>query len=152
QGLARLQASDAALAIVPLPFFLKHADDLKLEVRLMVDRNHGATERWSLAAAKDHVTSPSSLAGWEITGQPGYAPGFVRGPILASWGPLPPSAHITFSTAPLPRLRRALGGEKVAVLLDDQSATALRSQPTARGIEIVTTSHPLPATVVATVG
>ncbi len=151
-GLARLAAPDAALALVPLPFFLKHAAALNLEPRLEVATTTGSTETWSLAAKRGLLTSPDGLAGWEVTGPAGYAPGFVRGPALGAWGALPGTARITFSPAVLSPLRRAASGEKLAVLLDGAQSAALASLPFAADLEIIARSQPLPATLLCTIG
>lgn len=151
-GLARLASSDAALALVPLPFYLKHAAELDLEPRLQIATSAGPTETWNLAAKRGVVKSPEALAGWELTGSPGYAPAFVRGPVLGAWGPLPATARITFASAVLTPLRRSASGEKIAVILDDAQSAALPSLPFAPDLEIVARSRPLPATLLCTVG
>jgi hypothetical protein len=151
-GVDRLKQDDAVAALVPLPFFLKHAAALKLAPRLMVEREGGATERWSLVTSRGRVPSPASLAGWTIVGQAGYAPAFVRGPVLGEWGRVPDSATISFSAGVLPALRRALAGEQVAVLLDGKGAAALPSLPGADSLEVVFASPALPASVFALAG
>jgi hypothetical protein len=151
-GLAAMAKPGVAFALVPLPFFLKHGPDLRLEARLAVTRDSGTSEIWSLAAKKGRVTSPASLAGWEVTGSPGYAPAFVRGPALRSWGPLPETARVSFAAAPLAALRRAAAGEPTAVLLDAAQALALSSLPFAADLEIVARSAPLPGTLLCVVG
>ncbi len=151
-GVDRLKQEDAVAALVPLPFYLKHAAALKLSPRLMVEREGGTMERWSLVAARGRVSSATSLAGWTIVGQPGYAPAFVRGPVLGEWGRVPDSATISFSAAVLPALRRALAGEQVAVLLDAKGTASLPSLPGADALEVAFTSRPLPASVFALVG
>src|SRR5436309_474816 len=95
-GLKRLGEADAVIALVSLPFFLQHEADLRLAARLQVVQESGAAEIWSLAARRGRVASSAALDGWEITGGAGYAPQFVRGPVLGAWGPLPASARVTF--------------------------------------------------------
>lgn len=151
-GLARLAQDDAALALVPLPFYLQQAQTLKLAPRLQVVRASGASETWSLVAKKGMVKSAASLAGWEISGSPGYAPAFVRGPVLGAWGTLPPSAVVKFTPAILSALRRAAAGERVAVLLDSAQSAALASLPFAAELETVHRSKPLPGTLLCSVG
>jgi hypothetical protein len=82
----------------------------------------------------------------------GYAPRFVRGPALGSWGTLPADVRITFSTAVLTGLRRASAGNKVALLLDRTQAAALPTLPFAAKLQVVTRSAPLPVAVLCTVG
>lgn len=151
-GLARLAQDDAALALVPLPYYLQHAQALKLVPRLQVVRASGASETWSLVAKKGAVRSAASLAGWEVAGSPAYAPAFVRGPVLGAWGALPPSATLKFTPAILSALRRAAAGENVAVLLDAAQSTALASLPFAAELETVYRSKPLPGTLLCSVG
>jgi len=151
-GLARLAQDDAALALVPLPFYLQHAQALKLVPRLQVVRASGASETWSLVAKKGAVRSAASLAGWEISGSPGYAPAFVRGPVLGAWGALPPSATLKFAPAILSALRRAAAGENVAVLVDSAQSSALASLPFAADLETVHRAKPLPGTLLCSVG
>ena len=151
-GVARLRRPDAALALVSLPFFLRHEKALRLEARLEPVQQGGApSERWSLVAKKGAVSSPSSLAGGTILSSAGYAPEFVRGAALGAWGKLPPSVHIVQSTAVLSALRRAASRERVAVLLDGGQSAALATLPFAGELEVVTQSPPLPAGILATV-
>jgi ABC-type phosphate/phosphonate transport system substrate-binding protein len=152
-GLARLRAPDAAVAMVSLPFFLKHEQALGLRAELQpVLQGDVASERWSLVAKKGRVTAPAALEGFTILSTAGYAPAFVRGPALGGWGRLPASVKIVQSTAVLSALRRAAAGEDVAVLLDGAQTAALASLPFAGDVEVVARSPALPPGVVATVG
>ncbi len=153
EGVARLEAPDAAVALVPLPFYAKYAGKLSLHARLAVIRQgaQGPLETWTLVAGKGRVTSPAALAGFTVASIAGYSPGFVRG-ALAGWGRLPAEARIVFSTQVLSTLRRAAAGEAVAVLLDGEQAAALPTLPFAGQLEVVARSAPLPGAVVATVG
>lgn len=151
-GLERLAASDAALALVPLPFWLEHRQALKLEPHLQaIEQNGQAAESWSLVAASGAVTGPASLAGFELVSSAGYSPRFVRGPALGSWGDLPSTVTITFSSAVLTGLRRASSGNKVALLLDRSQAAALPTLPFASKLQIVARSEPLPVSVLSVV-
>lgn len=152
-GLNRLAASDAALALVPLPFWLKHHAALGLEPQLQAIQEGGdAAESWSLVAPAGAGTSPAGLAGFELISLAGYAPRFIRGPVLGSWGELPPDVTITFSGAVLTGLRRAASGSKVALLLDREQAAALPTLPFASKLQVVMRSVPLPVSVLCTVG
>jgi len=151
-GMARLGRPDAGLALVPLPFYLRHAHDLSLSPKLQVVQEKGSTQVWSLVAKKGSIASPAALAGWEITGVPGYAPAFVSAVALGGWGALPQSAKITFTPRPLSALRQAAAGEKVAVLLDGEQTDALGSLPFAGDLEVVARSKPLPGTILCSVG
>ncbi len=151
-GIARLRESDAALALVPLPFLLQYGGDHALRPRLRVVEESGSDEIWSLVAKRGQVSSSASLAGWEVTGMPGYSPGFVRGPVLGRWGALPAEARISFTSRPLSALRRAAAGEKIAVVLNHEQSAALPSLPFAAELEIVARSAPLPGTILCTVG
>ena len=151
-GLARLRAPDASVALVSLPFFLKHERALALRAELQpVPQGGAATERWSLVAKKGRVASPAALDGFTIPSIAGFAPAFVRGPVLGGWGKLPATARITQSTAVLSALRRAAAGEPVAVLLDGPQGAALSTLPFASELEVVARSPELPAGVVATI-
>lgn len=151
-GISRLRAPDAAIALVSLPFFLKHEKALSLRPELEpVVQGGTATERWSLAARKGRVATPAALEGFTILSSAGFAPAFVRGPALGGWGELPATVRITQSSAVLSALRRAAAGEPVAVLLDAAQAAALPTLPFASELEIVARSPELPAGVVAAV-
>lgn len=152
-GLARLSKPDAAVALVTLPFWVKHGAALGLDPRLEVVTQgaKGPTEEWSLVAKKGRVTSAASLAGFTIASSAGYAPGFVRG-VLAGFGALPASARIVDSTQVLSWLRKAATGADAAVLLDGQQAAAIASLPFASDLEVVARSAQLPVAFVATVG
>jgi hypothetical protein len=151
-GVKRLAEPDAAFALVSLPFFLQHEADLGLAPKLQAVQESGGMETWSLAARRGRVPSAMALDGWEITGGAGYAPEFVRGPVLGGWGSLPASTRITFAPAVLSGLRRAASGEPVAVLLDVSQAKALSSLPFAADLEIVARSAAMPGTLLCTVG
>ena len=149
-GIARLRAPDAAIAMVSLPFFLKHEKALALRAELAaVQQGAAPTERWSLVAKKGRVASPAALDGFTILSSAGFAPGFVRGPALGGWGKLPASVRIVQSSAVLSALRRAAAGEPVAVLLDAAQTAALPSLPVAAALEALARSPELPAGVVA---
>jgi hypothetical protein len=152
-GLERLARLDATLALVPLPFWLQHQAALQLKPILQAVQQGGeAAEPWRLVAAKGAVSSPASLAGYEIVSLAGYVPRFVRGPALGAWGELPLDVRITFSGAVLTGLRRASAGNKVVVLLDRAQAAALPTLPFAAKLEIVTSSGALPVSVLCAVG
>src|SRR5512141_268141 len=151
-GVARLRAPDAAIALVSLPFFLKHEKALVLRAQLApVLQGGGATERWALVARKGKVASPAALDGFTILSSAGFAPAFVRGTVLGGWGKLPASVKSETSSAVLSALRRAAAGEPVAVLLDGTQEAALASLPFAADLEVVARSPALPAGVVAVV-
>jgi hypothetical protein len=150
-GLARLAQDDAALALVPLPFYLKHGPSLGLAPRLEVVRESGATESFSLVARSGAIPSVAALEGFEVVGAPCYAPAFVRGPVLGPWGALPSSTTVRFSPSILSALRRAAAGERIAALLDAAQSTALASLPLAAKLETVYRAKPLPGTLLCTV-
>src|SRR5512141_181508 len=97
-GVARLRAPDAAIALVSLPFFLKHEKALALKAQLSpVLQGGAATERWALVAKKGKASSPAALDGFTILSSAGFAPAFVRGAALGGWGKLPASVRVEFS-------------------------------------------------------
>ncbi|BDG02231.1 substrate-binding domain-containing protein [Anaeromyxobacter oryzae] len=152
-GVARLAEKDAAVALVPLPFLVKHGAALRLEPRLAVV-TQGAREPvevWSLVAKRGRVATPPALAGFTVTSTAGYAPAFVRA-ALAGWGRLPDDVRIVESSQVLSALRKAASGEPIAVLLDGTQAAALPSLPFANDLEVIARSAPLPSGVVVTVG
>lgn len=152
-GVERLVDPNTTLALVPVPFLLKHEEALGLRpIAQVVQENASATQVWSLVAAKGRVSAPADLEGWELSGIPAYAPSFIRGPALGQWGRLPSSTTIVFSRRMLRTLRRVSAGDDVAVVLDSAQAAALAALPNAGELEIVTTSPPLPAVVLVTVG
>jgi hypothetical protein len=151
-GVERLSRRDAALALVPLPFWLKHRGALKLEPALQAVQQGGEpAESWSLVTTKGAVTGPASLTGFEIISLSGYDTRFVRGPALGSWGELPRGVTISFSGAVLTGLRRASTGSHVALLLDREQTAALPTLPFAAKLEIVARSAPLPVSVLCIV-
>lgn len=152
-GVDRLGAPDAAVALTALPFWLKHRATLKLAPHLQaVEEGGAAAEAWTLVAPAGGVTGPSSLAAFELVTAAGYAPGFVRGPVLGPWGDLPRDVRIVSSNNVLSAMRRASQGQKVAVLLDRASAAAMPTLPFAAKLQVVTTSAPLPVAVLSVVG
>ena len=152
-GLERLATGAADLALVPLPFFLKHGEELGFEPLLQAAQESGSSlETWSLVAPAGRVGSPAALDGWELIAIPAYAPGFVRGPVLGSWGELPAGLNLTFSRRVLAGVRRALAGEEVAVLLDGAQTAALAALPGGETLEIVAESPPVLAALLVAVG
>jgi hypothetical protein len=152
-GVERLARPDSGLLFAPLPFYLAHEAPLRLVARAQAVMEGGRpTEEYALVAGKGKLSGPAALSGWEILGTVGYSPRFVRGPVLGSWGELPPTTKIVFSGAVLSALRRSVAGEKVAVLLDRSQAAGLASLPFGGELEVVARSGPLPAFIVATVG
>src|SRR5262245_13494045 len=107
-GVTRLKENPSSLALVPLPFFLAHARELKLSPRTQaVPKGGAATETWILVAKKGRVTSPAALAGWQIAGLPAYAPDFVRRVAFPSWGEIPASVAFVPTGQVLSAMRKA---------------------------------------------
>lgn len=150
-GLEALSAESAGLALVPLPFYLEHREQLALEPLVSVAQAAGATETWSLVAKRGAVSGPAALAGWELAGMPGYSSRFVRRVALAEWGELPADVRIRFDPRVLSVLRKAARGEKIAAILDRAQTEALASLPYASDLEVVVRSHPLIGTVLCRV-
>ncbi len=152
-GVARLRQPDAGFALVPLPFYLVHRQDLELTARLQIVTNTGAaTEVWSLVGAKGRLRAPADLAGWQLLTLASYAPRFVGGVALAQWGAPPANVRLLPATSVLSGLRRAAATENVALLLDSAQAQGLPSLPFAQQLEVVTASAPLPGSLLCSVG
>lgn len=151
EGQARLREGDAVLALVTTPFFHKYRKEARLEPKLQVAGEKGKNETWSLVARRGAIGSAGALAGFEVTGIPGFAPDFVRGPVLGDWGALPDSTRITFTSRVASAMIRAASGEKAAVLLDAEQAAALGGSPRGADLEIVHTSRPLPGSLLCTI-
>jgi hypothetical protein len=150
-GIDRLSADDAAVALVPLPLYLKYRDALQLKPILQVVHTSGKPETWTLVAYKGAVSRPEDLEGWELAGMPAYSPRFVRNVALSDWGPLPENVEFRFSSRIVSVLRRAAAGEKVAVLLDAAQAEALPKLGFAVDLEVVTVSRPMIGSLVCSV-
>ncbi len=151
--IARLRDNATSLALVPLPLFLKYEKELALTALLQaVQASGSSTERWSLVTSAGSVAGPESLDGWELLGLAAYAPRFVRGPALSSWGRLPDSLSVSFTRRVLAGIRRAAAGEPVAMLLDGAQTAALASFPDAASLEVVATSPPLLSWLIVGIG
>jgi hypothetical protein len=150
-GRGALAAPGACLALVPTPVVYEYGFELGLRPELRVVQPTGGEEAWSLVAKKGRVSSSASLAGWEVVGTVGYAPRFVRGPVLGAWGELPPSARIEFTPRALAALRRAVAGENVAVVADGAQAGALAALPFGGELEVVARSPELPSSFLCAV-
>jgi hypothetical protein len=152
-GLERLAQPDAALALVPWPFYVKHASALRLApIAQAASKAAGDEETWSLVAKKGRVRSAADLAGWEIFSLAGYAPEFVRERALGAWGKIPGDARIVAGGQVLSALRRASAGENVALLLDGAQGAGVASLPFAAELETVAASPKIPVAVLCTVG
>jgi hypothetical protein len=151
-GLEKLASPEAALAFVPYPFFVAHADKLHLAPLVEADvAATGTRERWSLIAQRGRIKGPTSLAGFTLVSTAGYASEFITRAALPAW-PLPRDVRIEATGQVLSALRRAAAGEPVAVLLDQTEAAALASLPFASELEAVAQSPELPVAVLAVVG
>lgn len=152
-GLARLTQADASWAMVPLPFYLAHAEALRLSAELVaVPQDGNSNEDWTLVAKKGRVTGPATLGGWELFSSAAYVPAFLQRVVLADWGTLPPSVKFTTSGGVLSQLKRAATGENVALILDRTQFAALARLPFASDLESVTKSGPLPGGLFCSVG
>ena len=146
------QMKTARIAMVSLPFFLKHEQDLKLHAQLeAVRKDRPALDEWVLVAKKGRVHGAASLDGFTITTPAAYAPQFVRGTVLGGFGALPATVVLKQSGAVLSALRKAAKGEPAAVVLDGPGAASLSTLPFANDLEIVARSPKLPAGLVVTV-
>jgi len=151
-GVEALSDPRAGLALVPLPFYLEHRASLGLEPWLGVTQAAGPSEVWSLVAKRGVVRAPADLAGWELSGMPGYSPRFVRGVALADWGELPADVQIRFGSRILAVLRGAARGDRVAAVLDTAQTEALDSLSYGPELEVVARSRPLVGTLLCRVG
>jgi len=152
-GIARFKGKAPTLALVPLPFYLEHASELKLTPRVQaVLKDAHDTEVWTLVAKKGRVTGPGSLAGWKIASLAAYAPEFVKNVALGGWGALPADVELVETGQVLSALRKAASGENVAVLLDGTQSASLSSLPFAADLETVAKSPALPTSVLGTIG
>jgi hypothetical protein len=149
-GVARFAA--AGVGLVSLPFFLQHEKDLALHARITaVAKGRPALERWGLVVAKGKVKSAAELASFTINTNLAFSPGFVRGVVIGSLGPLPATAKITQSSSVLSALRHAADGDPVAVVVDGTTEASLASLPFASKLEVVAHSAPAPAGIVVTI-
>ncbi len=152
-GVTRLKQSDAALAMVPLPFFLSHERELKLmPVLQAVQKGGAANEPWSLVGKRGRAAGAAALDGYELISLASYVPRFVEKVALQGYGPLPATLEYTASPAVLSALRRVSAGENVVVLLDASQAAAVPKLPFAAEIETLKQSAPLPSVLLCTVG
>lgn len=152
-GMERLGQPDAGLAILPLPLYLEKERELRLKpLAQVIAKGGAAAEPWTLLAKKGRVDRPAAMANWQVVSVAGYSTAFLRGPVLGSFGGLPPNARVVFTGAILSALRRAAAGEDVAVILDRAQAASLATLPFADELQAVATSAPLPVAVVAAVG
>jgi len=152
-GVLRLKAPTRIVAMVPLPFFLSHATELKLTARAQaVEKDGSPATTWTLVAKKGRVTSAKSLAGFTVVSIAAYAPDFIRNVALARWGKLPRDVKFVATGQVLSALRKAADGDNIAVLLDAAQAASFPTLPFAAELSIVATSPPVPGIVVCTVG
>jgi len=150
-GLAALGDEGAALALVPVPFYLEYRERLELVPLLRVESVAGEREVWSLVAKRGAIDAPAALAGWEIRGMAGYSPRFVRHVVLEPWGALPGDTAIVFDARVLSVVRRSARGEQVAALLDPAQSAAIGSLPYADELEVVARSQPLVGSLLCSV-
>ncbi|HEX4453488.1 MAG TPA: hypothetical protein VH143_21595 [Kofleriaceae bacterium] len=149
-GVAQLKTT--GLGLVSLPFFLAHEKELGLHARLeVVQQGRPDLDKWTLVAKQGRVTNPTALGDMTIYSNVAFAPAFVRGAVLGSWGKVPASAKLVQSTSVLSALRKAANGDPVAVVLDGAQQASLASLPYANQLAVVATSPAMPAGVVVTI-
>jgi len=151
-GLERLRADDAALALIPLPLFLRYREELGLRPLLEVEDEDSVEQRWSLVARRAAVAAPAALSGWSIAGMPGYAPEFVRRVALDGYGPLPADVEIDFTGRVLGALRKAARGSRTAVLLDSVQTSSMSALPFAGELDVLFRSPAMPGSLLCSVG
>ncbi len=151
EGVRQVRAPAAAAALVSLPFYLAHAEELGLRAVAVPVTAVGARAPWVLVAGQGRVRRPADLAGWTVSSRAGYAPDVVEALITRAWGRLPAGVRVTFTPRSLSALRRSAAGDSVAVLLDGEEAAALKALPFANRLEEVFRSDPLPLSVLAVV-
>ncbi len=150
--LARLARPDAVLAFVPWPFYVQHGAELHLTPLVQADvLPVGTVQRWTLVARSGHAPPPAGLAGVDLISTAGYAPAFVRAAVSPGV-PLPANLTITASGQVLSGLRRAVNGEPVVLLLDQEQSAALPGLPFAAQLQTIATSRPVPVALIAVVG
>lgn len=151
RGLELLADEGTIAAIVPAAVLWRYGTELGLRPMLKIVPAGGEDEIWSLVARAGVVSGPATLADWEIHSLAGIAPGFVRGPVLGEWGELPDSTNVVFSPAVRSALRRAVDGERIAVLLDRGQHDALPALPFAGQLEVLVRSPSLPSSFLCAV-
>lgn len=151
EGVRQVRAPTSAAALVSLPFYLAHAEQLGLRAVAIPVTSVGARAPWVLVAARGRVRRPADLAGWTLASRAGYAPDVVETLIARAWGRLPDGVRVTFTPRSLSALRRSAAGDSVAVLLDGEEAAALKALPFADRLGEVFRSDPLPLSVLAMV-
>jgi hypothetical protein len=151
-GLEALAAAPAVLALVPLPFYLEHREELDLEPILEVIQTSGEPNGWTLVARRGAISGPADLRAWTIDSLAGYSPRFITGVALGGWGRLPAETRVEFTPRVLSALRKSAAGETVAVLLDGAQAEALPSLPFAADLEVVARSRQMPGDLLCAVG
>jgi len=150
-GLTKLAGGEAALALVPYPFYFEYAARLHLSPLVQADvADSGLQERWTLVAKSGRSISPATLAGFTVLSVAGYAPGFVRKSALKDF-PLPGDAKIEATGQILSALRRVSTGEPVVALLDQAQTAALPTLPFATQLQTVAQSAELPVALIALV-
>jgi len=151
-GLEKLARPEAALALVPFPFYVRHATELHLAPLAQADvEGVGSEQRWTLIARRGQLAGPAALKSLTIVSVAGYSPEFVRGYALAAWS-VPAETKITATGQVLGALRRAAAGDGLAVLLDQEATRASATLPFAGDLQPLLTSAPLPVAIIAVVG
>jgi hypothetical protein len=150
-GLAKLASPDSVLTFVPYAFYIQYGARLHLAPLAQADVSDvGTEERWTLVGKAGGVTDAASLAGYTIVSVAGYAPDFVKHVALQAWN-LPADVKVESTGQILSALRRAVGGEKVVVLLDQTESAALPTLPFAAQLKTLMQSAPLPVAIVSVV-
>ncbi|HEX3838480.1 MAG TPA: hypothetical protein VHW25_16070 [Steroidobacteraceae bacterium] len=149
--LTRLAAPEADLAFVPYPFYVQHGAQLHMVPLVEADvQPAGLQQRWTLVLHKGHAPPSAGLAGLTIVSTAGYAPDFVRDAVH-KLAVVPADTTITATGQVLSALRRAANGDPIAVLLDQEQASALPSLPFAANLATFGPSAAVPVALIVAV-
>jgi hypothetical protein len=141
-GLRAVEAGTPAFLIVPAPIYLRHARELRWKPLRVLVTDDGDAERYSVFGPAG--ASLADLAGAPVEGEVAYDAAFVAGVVL---GKTP--AQVKLDPRPTARVlsavRRAVKGERLAVVLDEAQRRALGDVPDAAALTLLGQSPWMPA-------
>ena len=142
-GTQAIASARPGFLIVPMPIFLSHREESAWTPLRVVVTDSGDAQRYTLFGPPGATLE--TLKGATLEGETAYDPAFVAGVVLDR-------AQVELTLHPTARalsaVRRALKGERLAVLLDEEQRQGLASLPQGSTLAKLAESEWMPAGVV----
>ena len=142
-GPEAIAATRPGFLVVPVPIYLRHGEEQAWTPLRVVVTDSGDAQRYSVFGPAG--TSLDSLAGAPLEGETAYDRAFVAGVVLDREKV---ELALRATSRTLSAVRRAVKGERLAVLLDEEQRSALAALPQGSTLALLGESAWMPAGIV----